>query len=395
MTVSSAVPALNVTLCSALAQGGIAHYSYALANALQQGGAETTLLMYGHPAYDLAEFAHECRVVKGLELAVSRRMRITSPFRNLQVMLKTAFRSDVVHFQWSLGQRTDRLHLPILRRLGKRLVYTAHDVLPHEPEIMSLEHCRWLYHACDALFVHGERLKELMVDRFSVKPEAIHVIPHGNYNFISDVPGPWTREAARSSFGFDERDRVVLFFGLIRAYKGIDTLLEACRIVADLGLAHGQRLRILIAGRVFNDHWAEGGYEKLIQNANLGEQVELHFGHIEMKDIARYFRAADVVAVPYKRGSQSGVLRLAYSFGKATVATRVGSLSEVPPADLARFVQPEDPEQFAEALRDLLVDASAAEALGGRARHYADTELSWAHIATTTRDVYTSLSRST
>jgi len=382
---------LNLTLCSALAQGGIAHYSYGLANALQDGGTNTTLLMYGHPEYDLEEYPHRCRVVKKLELAISRRKTVTSPIRNLQVMLKTAFRSEVVHFQWSLGQRTDRLHLPILRRLGKRIVYTAHDVLPHEPEIMSLEHCRWLYNSVDSLFVHGDRLKQLMLDRFQVDPASVHVIPHGNYNFISDTPGAWNRESARASFGWNEDDRVVLFFGLIRAYKGIDTLLEACRIIRDRGLAKGQRLRVVIAGRVFNDHWAEGGYEAQIRDAHLEEQVHRHFGHIDMRDIARFFQAADVVAVPYKRGSQSGVLRLAYSFAKATVATSVGSLAEVPPEDLARFVPPEDAGAFAAALQDLLENPETAKALGDRARRYADTELSWDRIASTTRAVYTSL----
>ena len=382
---------MKLTLCSTLAHGGIAHYSYGLACALQTAGVMTTELMYSEPAYDLEGYPHAHRVVKGLQLAVSPRLKLTTPFTNLKVMLQTALRSDIVHFQWSLGQRTDRLHWPILRRIGKRLVYTAHDVLPHEPEVMSLEHCRWLYHSADALFVHGERLKQLMVERFEVSPAAVHVIPHGNYNFIADTPGPWDRESARASFGFDQRDRVVLFFGLIRPYKGLDTLIEACRIVRDIGLAPGERLKLVMAGHSFRGHWVEGGYEALIRDASLGEHVNVHLAHIEMREIARFFQAADVVAVPYKRGSQSGVLRLAHSFGKATVATAVGSLAELPQADLTRFVTPEDAPAFAGALRDLLLDPESAQALGARARHYADTELSWDRIAATTRDVYASI----
>lgn len=384
---------MNVTVCSALAQGGIAHYSYGLACALQAAGVKTTQLMYEFPEYDLDAFPHPHQLVKKLQLAINLRTKLTSPIRNLRVMLETAWDSDVVHFQWSLGERTDRLHLPILRRLGKRIVYTAHDVLPHEPEIMSLEHCRWLYHQADGLFVHGESLKQLLTDRFEVSPAAVHVIPHGNYNFISDTPGPWQREKARQSFGFEERDCVVLFFGLIRAYKGIDTLIEACRIVRDRGLAQGQRLKLLIAGRVFRDHWREGRYEQLIADAGLADTVQSCLEHVSMRDIARFFNAADVVAVPYKRGSQSGVLRLAYSFGKPAVATRVGSLSELPRADLTRFVPPDDPAAFAEATRELLLDPSAARALGLRAREYADTALSWDRIAATTRAVYESLER--
>ena len=382
---------MRVTLCSALAQGGIGQYTYGLACALQAAGVDVTQLLYEYPEYDLERFPHPYRLVKKLQLAISRRTQLTSPIRNLRVMLQESWRADLVHFQWSLGARTDKLHIPILRRLGKPIVYTAHDVLPHDSNVMSLEHCRWLYHQADALFVHGESLKQLLSERFEVDPALVHVIPHGNYNFISDVPGPWSREQARASFGFTEDDCVVLFFGLIREYKGIDTLLEACRILNQRGLRPGQRLKLLIAGRVYRDHWNEGGYARLIEQAGLTHTVKLHLDHVSMQDIARFFNAADVMAVPYKRGSQSGVLRLAYSFGKPAVATRVGSLSELPAADLTCFVPPEDPEAFANALQELLGNPTAARELGRRARNYADTELSWDRIAATTRAVYESL----
>jgi glycosyltransferase involved in cell wall biosynthesis len=350
--------------------------------------------MYSHPEYDLAEFPHAHRALRKLELGISLGTRLSSPIKNLYAMLETTRRSEIVHFQWSLGARNDRVIWPILKRIGKHLVYTAHDVLPHEPEIMSLEHCRWVYQSAEALFVHGEHLKRLLLQHFDVNPSKIHVIPHGNYNFISDTPGPWNRATARASFGWDEKDRVVLFFGLIRAYKGIDTLLEACRLLRDR-LSDGRRLRLVIAGRVFGNHWNEGRYEEQIRNAKLGDAVHLHLGHIPMQDIPRFFRAADVIAVPYKRGSQSGVLRLAYSFGTAAVATKVGSLSELSAEDLTHFVPPEDAEALATALGGLLGNPDAARALGERARRYADTELSWAGIATTTRALYDSLLRST
>jgi glycosyltransferase involved in cell wall biosynthesis len=270
-------------------------------------------------------------------------------------------------------------------------VYTAHDVLPHESEIMSEQHARWLYHYSDALFVHGESLKALMVERFGVDPTRVHVIPHGNFNFIPDTPGPWSRESARASFGLDERDRVVLFFGLIREYKGLDTLIRACRLLKERGLPGGRRLKLIIAGRIFRDHWNDGEYDAAIRDAGLEDLIQLHLRHIEMAEVARFFRAADVLAVPYKRGSQSGVLRLAYSFGLASVATNVGSLTEVSGFDVTRFVAPDDPTAFAEALWELLADPGQAQALGERGRRYADDVLGWDRIARATRIVYESI----
>jgi glycosyltransferase involved in cell wall biosynthesis len=379
---------LDVTLCTMLAQGGIAHYTYCLASALQASGVTTTQLMCGYPEYDLRGYPHAHRLDTGLKLAISRRTQLTSPLQNLLAMLRTTWRSQVVHFQWSMGQRTDRLHLPILRHLGKAIVYTAHDVLPHESSIMSEEHAGWLYRYPEALFVHGETLKDLLVGRFNVEPARVHVIPHGNYNFIADTPGHWDRASARASFGFNEDDGVVLFFGLIREYKGLDTLIQALRVLKERGSPRPRKIRLIIAGRIFHDHWNEGGYEAALRTAGLADMVHLHLRHIEMHEIARFFRAADVLAVPYKRGSQSGVLRLAYSFGLAAVATTVGSLAEVSGQDVTRFVAPEDPAAFANALIELLADPQRARALGARARRYAETELGWDRVARTTRAVY-------
>jgi hypothetical protein len=83
---------LNVTLCSTLAQGGIAHYSHGLAGALQAMGIDTTVLMYSTPDFDLEAFPRHHQIVKTLELSISRRTAVTSPFRNLYEMLKTTRR---------------------------------------------------------------------------------------------------------------------------------------------------------------------------------------------------------------------------------------------------------------------------------------------------------------
>jgi glycosyltransferase involved in cell wall biosynthesis len=382
---------INVALCVGLAQGGITQYSYSLAEALQAVGVRTTNLLYRSPAYDLEGFPHAHRVSRGLDLATSNVRRFTSPVRNLVSILGAASRNQLVHFEWSLGERSDRLHWPLIRRLGRPIIYTAHDVLPHEQEIMSDSHCRYLYQTADALIVHGEALKSLLCDRFGVDAGKVRVMPHGNLNFMADSSSRWNRESARTSFGFDEDDRVVLFFGLIREYKGIDVLIEACRRIQERGLRDGQKLRLLIAGRSFRNHWQEANYETMIRDAGLSDSVRIELGHVEMADIPRLFHAADVLVAPYKRGSQSGVLRLAYSFGKASVATRVGSLAEVPRPGIAEFVEPGDAGELADALGGLLSDPEAAERMGANARAYADEDLDWAAIARSTRALYESL----
>ncbi len=378
-------------MCAALSHGGIAHYTYALADALQRNAVDTSVLMYDEPEYDLHGYPHLHRVSRSLRLATSPRRRLTSPLQNLAALALAARNSQVAHFQWSLGRRNDRLIWPLLRAAGKRIVYTAHDVLPHEPDIMNHEHCQWVYDHADAVIVHGERLKATLLEHFPVSPQKVHVVRHGNYNFVADTPGAWTRESARESFGFGPNDRVVLFFGLIREYKGLDTLIDACGLVSQRGLPDGQRLRLLVGGRDFKNHWHDGRYEVRIREAGLYDGASLHLKHIPMLEVARFFHAADVVAIPYRRGSQSGVLQLTYSFKKAAVATRVGSLGEGPNADVTRFVEPNDPAAFAHALHGLLTDPEASASLGSQARAYADRELAWQPIAERTRAIYDGL----
>jgi D-inositol-3-phosphate glycosyltransferase len=382
----------RVTLCVALAQGGITHYGYSLAEALQKRSVRTRVLLYSSPEYDLEGYPHAHRVSRSLELATSKRSQFTSPIKNLATLVASGRADGLVHFQWSLGPRNDRLTWSVLKRLGVRIIYTAHDVLPHEPEIMRRDHARWIYQHADALIVHGDRLKATMVEHFAINPSKVTVVRIGNSNFIADSPSPWNRETARASFGWNEEDRVVLFFGLIREYKGIDVLIDACRIACDRGLRSGQRLRLLIAGRSFRNHWEEGGYPDRIARNHLADATRTHIEHIAMPDIARFFHAADVVAIPYKRGSQSAVLQLAHSFAKPAVATRVGSLAESGPSELTRFVEPDDPAGLADGLHALLVDPDVANNLGARAREYVERELDWNDIARETQAVYASVS---
>jgi glycosyltransferase involved in cell wall biosynthesis len=378
-------------MCAALSHGGIAHYSYALAEALQKDGCDTDVLMYSEPEYELGAYPHSHRVTPKLQLGTSPGKRLTSPVWNVATMLNAARGRGVAHFQWSLGPRNDRLVWPALAAAGKPIVYTAHDVLPHEPDIMSRQHSAWIYRKADAVIVHGNSLRGVLQEHFGVADSRVHVVPHGNYNFVADTPSRWDRESARASFEFEARDRVVLFFGLIRAYKGLDTLIDAVSLLNARGLADGRRLRLLVAGRAFKDHWQEGRYEERIREARLGDSVSLHLRHIAMAEIPRFFQAADVVAVPYRSGSQSGVLQLAHSFSKPSVATRVGSLGEALPEGLIRSIEPERPDQLADELGSLLGDDEEAARMGARARGYVDTALGWSEIAAKTRAIYAAL----
>ncbi len=146
---------------------------------------------------------------------------------------RAAIGADVVHFQWLTVQPLD-VHLLPWRRwtpLGVRpkLVLTAHDVMPREPRTGQLRAQRRLYEHFDAIIVHSEHGRARLVGELGVDPELVHVIPHGAFMYLAEGPigSPPPHEAVGP---------VVLCFGLIRPYKGIDVLLEAWRGVDSEGI---------------------------------------------------------------------------------------------------------------------------------------------------------------
>lgn len=250
-----------------------------------------------------------------------------------------------------------------------------------------MEDSLWMCRNADAVIVHGRRLQEQLLELSGVAPEKVHVIPHGNFNPIADFFKKWTRPAARASFDLSDDEQVILFFGYVRPYKGLDILIDACAQVRRR--RPSQRLRLLIAGRTLKNFWDTGSYGSQIEAAGLKELTTYEIRYIAMEDVARYFLAADIIAMPYKSGSQSGILQMAYSYSKPVIVTDVGSIGEVVRDEqTGLIVPPNDPSAFAEALSRLLDDPAHAVCMGRQGRLYSETALSWERIAAQTEDVY-------
>jgi glycosyltransferase involved in cell wall biosynthesis len=165
-------------------------------------------------------------------------------------------------------------------------------------------------------------MKRQLIEGFGVAPERITIIPYG-INTTLPAAG-MTQTAARRRLGLRPDDRVLLFFGQIAPYKGLDYLIDAvARLSGDDGI------RLLIAGKVkqgWSHYWS--AMQQAIANADIQERVLEHIHFIPDDEIEQYFAAADVLVLSYTEIFQSGVLFLAYSFGLPVVATNVGSLKE-------------------------------------------------------------------
>jgi D-inositol-3-phosphate glycosyltransferase len=237
--------------------------------------------------------------------------------------------STIFHIQWlNKFVYFDRTVLSLYYKiLGKKLVFTAHNVNAAERDgsdtLMNRLTLWFMYRTMDHIIVHTQKMKLQLINSFRVEEKRITVVPFGINNTVPR--SQLSRGQARGKLGLSEREKVLLFFGQIAPYKGLEYLLLA---LAALG-ARDHGFKLVIAGRV--NKGCDAYREKLwtiIQKNGLRDCVVTALNFIRDEDVEVYFKSADVTILPYRHIFQSGVLLLSYSFGLPVIATDVGSLRE-------------------------------------------------------------------
>jgi len=357
-------------------------YDHALAGALARAGADVRLVTsrfaYGDvprgEGYAVREAFYRCAP----GAAGSRTRRAAKLAQHVPDMLRwaasrAARRADVVHFQWLTVQPLD-VHLPPLALSPSRrppLVLTAHDVLPREPRPGQLDAQRRLYERVDAVVVHSEHGAARLRDELGIDPTRVHTIPHGAFAHLTELadPAPLPPELAATD------KPVVLCFGLMRPYKGIDVLLEAWRGIEDAEL------------------WVVGLPKMDIAPLHAAAPPNVRFvpRFVVDREIPAFFRRADLVVLPYREIDQSGVLFTALAFGKPLLLSAVGGFPEVAATGAAELVPPGDPTALHTALTGLLADPAARERLATAARAAAAGPYAWDAIAAQHLALYAAL----
>lgn len=216
----------------------------------------------------------------------------------------------------------------------------------------------------DAIFVLGERTKQYTCEIWNPRAE-VRIVPHGDEGvFRGDQEVPPVADTRP----------VVLCFGTLTRYKGIDVLLDAFELVRK-EVADAQ---LTFAGSVSGDF----DESTLRERAEAIGGIELDLGYVDMKDVPALFGSARVVAAPYIRASQSGVVHLAQTFARPVVASDVGDIPAAVPDGVAGFVVPPgDPSALAEALVRLLEEPTTADRMGRAGQARLEAEGSWDDVA--------------
>jgi glycosyltransferase involved in cell wall biosynthesis len=258
--------------------------------------------------------------------------------------------SKLFHIQW-LNKFTyfDRTLLNIYYKLlGKKIVFTAHDInyrkLVGKDSLINNSSLKFMYWIVDHIVVHTEKMKLELIENYKVKEDKISVIPFG----INEVMPKTnlTREQAKEKLGITTEEKALLFFGNIAQYKGLEYLILALaqlkKTVKDI--------KLIIAGRIKVDcqeYWA--GIQRVIEDHKLEDYIIKRIEYIPEEEAEIYFKAADVLILPYKNIFQSGLIYTSYHFGLPVVAADVGSLRDDVVEGTTGFIcKPEDPENLAE-----------------------------------------------
>ena len=346
--------------------GSFIDYTIQLANELSK--TETVKLML--PEHSIKD--HINHVDKNVLLTLFKLPRLYQ-WSNVLMLFKIItginnFKPDVIHLQG--GYPHFCFALPFLKKYP--LITTFHDPKPHKGEESLLLRFTqyWTRKFSDQIIVHGRKLKETMIKEYNIPNEKVHAIPIGQHDVV-----PFKKYERND---LKEVGNLVLFFGRIYKYKGLEYLIKAEPMI----IKEVPNAKIVIAGTGENFKI----YEEMMANR---DNFNVHNYHISYKDGAELFQRCSIVVLPYIDASQSAVIPIAYAFKKPVVVTDVGAIPEIVDDGVTGFiVPPRNPEALADAIVKLLKDAKLRKEMAENAYKKLKTDLTWGKIAEKTIKVY-------
>lgn len=373
--------------------GGLIHYAYQLADALTTAGATVTLHTGRH--YELAALPHRFQVRPEIDLWPAIEPHRPGPIGASARRLRRGWRA--IRYAWVWHRLTGRLirerpdvilfsvirfpfqvvFLRRLRRHGIRLAQVCHEFEPRERGRWSRAATRRLslavYRSFDLILVHGSSLRRRFLESYPVPPERVRAIPHGNESLFLHLADPGGD--LRTRYGLPPDEPVALFFGGLRPSKGISDLIDAFA-----AMPTGTPGRLLVVG-----HPAGVEGDDVVSKARaagIADRVVVDARYLPLAEVGPLLRTCSLVALPYRSATASGVLQLAFAFGRPVVATATGALAEdVEDGVTGLLVPPGDRPALSVALARMLSGGEATAAMGAAAARAATDRFAWGTIA--------------
>ena len=334
-------------------RGGIADTNHNLAMTFKRRGYQTTLVTFTtqYPNFLFPgknQFSEETPP----NLEIHRKINSINPltwFSSAKFI--NAINPDIVVVRYWIPYLAPALGFIARRLKAKRVMALCDNVIPHEKRKFDKFLSTYFLNSMDEFITLSEHVATELKSFNKTKVKSLfHPINEGLGSILD-------KAEARKKLGLNNSDSYILFFGLVREYKGLDLLLES------LALAKNKELKLLIAGEFYE---SEEKYKLLISRLKLEDRVIIQNRFIPTEEIPYFFSAADVLGLTYKSASQSGITQMAFHFNLPILATKVGGLSEMikhelvgylsesNPADISKFIDKiftnNDLEEFRENL---------------------------------------------
>ena len=305
----------------------------------------------------------------------SYRIRDIRNIKSYYAILKKMDSFDLIHVQ------TGNIWFGLwyfLLNIKKPICFTVHDPYQHQNTknifYQGLAQKIVAYLATKYI-VHGAKMKKDLIKNYSLESKDANIIPHGNFLYYKQI-----KNSENKIITENKNFKRILFFGSVRPNKGIAYLIKAEPYISQ----QYSDYKICIAGKIPDDQLKY--YKSLMENSN---KFELLNKFIPDTQVAWLFENSDIVVLPYTTATQSGVLALAFSFGKAVVATNTGSIGEILESKhTGLLVPPKSESKLSDAIVELLLDEQKCLKYGYNAQTYAETKLNWHNIAKETVSIY-------
>lgn len=326
--------------------GGIATFNERLARAFMQEGHEVIIYSFSlqYPSFlfpGKSQFGNEPRPA---DLHIKSVINSVNPFnwfRSGNAIRKENADLIVVRY-WLpfMGPCLGTILRIVKKNHRSKTICIADNVIPHEKRVGDTAFTRYFVKPVDAFITLSEKvLKDLTL--FTRKPALATVHP-----LYDNFGEPISKTEARSALGIPSENPVILFFGFIRQYKGLDLLLKAMAVLKQKGNAP----LLLIAGEFYENRQQ---YEQMIDELDIRDLLILRTDFIPDNEVRNYICAADFVIQPYKHATQSGITPLSYHFERPMLVTNVGALPAMVPHEKVGIVTAPEPEAIAHGIEQL------------------------------------------
>jgi len=361
-------------------RGGIALFSNRLAESLSKAGHEVNIVTFKmqYPSFLFPGKTQFVTDKNGSDLNITRAINSVNPFNWLKVGKQvSATKPDLVIFKYwmpFMAPCFGTIAKQIKKNKHTKILGLVHNLIPHEKRTGDTALTSFFVKKMDG-FIAMSKSVLADIEKFdSAKPKVFS--PHPLYDNFGEVK---PREEALKELDLDGQYNYMLFFGIVRKYKGLDLLLNA---FADKNLNNG-KIKLIVAGEFYDDNTA---YLDIIKKHQLEDSVILRSTFIPDAEVGNYFCAADIIVQPYRNATQSGVTQIAYHFNKPMLVTDVGGLKEIVPHDKVGYVVQPNEKAVAKALIDFYQNDRAAEFIAGAIEE--KKKYSWQKLVDTINSLY-------